>query len=158
MHNEETRTSDNAVDDFLVAQAQMLMSHIDALLSAATQRIASYLVFAGLVFAALQIMRERHPAYDFLGYAAIASVGLYILRLTSLSIHKVTQYFMVINRIRGYFSQRSDWVKQLCSPLPCGDERPEEKTVFDPGIWVARIVLILSVFGLIYGIMDAIIK
>lgn len=156
MSDEATCSENHSADEFLIAQFQTLINHIDALFNAATQRIASYLVFASLVFAGLQIAQRQfqNPFYLAVGYLGISMVG-WIVWLSTVYCRKTAlSYFRTTNRIRAYFHSRLPDIEKLCAPLPVTDEKPKwDDPVFDPGRWIVGVVVSLTLAGFVHSLL-----
>jgi len=151
-----------SADDFLIAQFNVLGSHIDGLFNSATQRIAAYLVFVGLVFTAVTVILQIHPergTYVWVALLSIGLVGLVSWYRTVRLLIQVIRYFRIMGGIRGYFAERDPNVARLCTPLlSTSSDRPRwNRPVFEPGLAIIDVILSVVVALLILLILKVLV-
>ncbi|MEM2941762.1 MAG: hypothetical protein QW304_09485 [Thermoproteota archaeon] len=142
-------SGDTTTDNFLIAQFNALASHVIGLFNLATQRIAAYLVFAGVLLTAVSIAL-RHPEHEIYVLGALIGfliVGSIIWYLTIRLLIQVTRYLRIINGIRGYFAQRDPQIEQLLTNvLPTSTKLPAwDQPTFDPGLRIVELILAATI-------------
>jgi len=146
--------------DFLITQFSVLASHVIGLLNAATQRIAAYLVFVGLVFTAVSVVTQTRPEREIYILVALIGVGLVGFVIWYRTIGLLTQvilYLRIMNGIRGYFAEHSPHVERLSTKvLPTSSDLPKwNQPIFDPGLAIVDMILAITMALLIFNILAA---
>lgn len=154
MEERDIHSEGKSADDFLIAQFSALGSHIDGLFNSAIQRVAAYLVFAGLIFAGIQLVEESQRLIYFAGgLFSTALVGFFVW-IESIHVSaRAIQYFRIVNRIRGHFHRYDSSIETLCAPLPLTDGKPRwNDPVFDSGVPLVQAIMALSISGFVGSI------
>lgn len=138
-------------DEFLLTQFSVLSSHNVGLFNAATQRIAAYLVFAGLLLGSVGVSidskYEQGKGIFTLGALfGVGVVGLSIWERTVRLTIQTTRYFRIVNGIRGYFAKRDPTVARICTNiLPTSGSLPKwNQPVFDAGLTIIEVILAIT--------------
>ncbi len=149
-------------DEFLLAQFTALNNHVTGLFNAGTQRIASFLVFAGLLLAGLGVMVENRilpyaPVLSVSVVVAIWLVGYLVWEQTVKLGIRITQYLRIINETRGYFAEKGPDIARLSTNLmPTSGSLPAWNTSrppFDPGLSIVELTLTFVVgLSTFYGL------
>lgn len=140
--------------EFLITQFSSLQGHIDGLFNAGTQRVAAYLIFAGFVFAGLQLVPSNSNRLYFIagGLLVTAVVGVVIWFGTITINIRAVEYFRIMNQIRGYFAGQDVHFREVLKPLPFDRSLPSwNSPVFDPGIRLVEAILALSGSGFVFS-------
>jgi hypothetical protein len=143
----QQRDSDEEVDKFLLIQFQSLSSHIDALISGGNSRVATFVLVCTIAIAVISGLLkpplEKQSLFLSLTFVAtLLFTGIYFFRQLIFSSIKIVKYFRILNSIRGYFSEKSPIIANVCtSTLPITCDKPNRiKEVFDPGLYLIMVL------------------